>query len=80
VYEKVRRVIDEHDDSLTTQALTDYDARRAREDQDQDPDADDYSRYEVDRAEQAYIYRANRDALFEDDGYYRSRSEEACDI
>jgi hypothetical protein len=86
VYEKVRRVIDEHDDSLTTQALNDYDARRANEDEnddpnaDQDADADDYSRYELDRAEQAYIYRANRDALFDDDGYYRSRSEEACDI
>ena len=84
VYEKVRRVIDEHDDSLTTQALNDYDARRANEDQDtydeHDIRDDDDSRYEMDRAEQAYIYRANRDALFEDDGYYRSRSEEACDI
>lgn len=93
VYEKVRRVIDEHDESLTTQALNEYDARRAREDQDSHDDeedanneimdneiTDDYSRYDVDRAEQAYIYRANRESLFEDDGYYRSRSEEACDI
>jgi len=90
VYDKVRRVIDEHDVLLTTQALDDYNERRAREDHDApalektDDELrdmiDEYDRYDADRAEQAYIYRANREALAEDDGYYRSRSEEACDV
>ncbi len=86
MYDKVRRIIEEHDDSLT-QALNDYDARRANEDhythneQDIINDVvDDDDRYDVERAEQVYIYRVNREALYEDDGYYRSRSEEACDI
>ena len=85
MYDKVRRIIEEHDDSLTTQALNDYDARRANEEANDEQDirddvVDDDDRYDVERAEQVYIYRANREALYEDDGYYRSRSEEACDI
>ena len=88
VYDKVRRMIEEHDDSLTTQALNDYNERRAREDpvliddelRERMQEYDDDDRYDTDRAEQAYIYRVNREALAEDDGYYRSRSEEACDV